>query len=333
MPTSPPSEIPSSLPVPAPTPMPTASPTLTAAPTRPGPCFDYIKTETDLLLSSSTVDVTFDLSTDATYDDAFRGSADANLTVALSGDFNNGTEDGVREEAFLAVNGNSVTTDGCTCLPRLDSSGGQAFGFRSAGYETCAPFLDVPVPVQDGVLAATISASASVDGCPAFARATFMRATAASRPHRCRRRGRVPHRPTRRRKCHPQGRRHYPRCHQQKRRRARHPHNPRQYPFRRRRPRPRRRRRRRRASLPQRLHRPDAAAHGKLRADASADHNTLVIALSGALSSTIDELRPDNRRPAIIKTDADADADPVAVDGRADGGLPDGVPARRRRHE
>ena len=80
---------------------------------------------------------------------------------------------------------------------------------------------------------------------------------------------------------------------------------------------------------------PDAAAHGKLRADESADHNTLVIALSGALSSTIDELRPDNRRPAVITTDADADADPVAgaVDGRADGGLPDGVPARRRRHE
>ena len=47
----------------------------------------------------------------------------------------------------------------------------------------------------------------------------------------------------------------------------------------------------------------DAAAHGKLRADASADHNTLVIAVPGALSSTIDELRPDNRRPAIIKTD------------------------------
>ena len=80
---------------------------------------------------------------------------------------------------------------------------------------------------------------------------------------------------------------------------------------------------------------PDAAAHGKLRADESADDNTLVIALSGALSSTIDELRPDNRRPAVITTDADADADPVAgaVDGRADGGLPDGVPARRRRHE
>ena len=79
----------------------------------------------------------------------------------------------------------------------------------------------------------------------------------------------------------------------------------------------------------------DAAAHGKLRADASAYLNTLVSALSGALSSTIDELRPDNRRPAIIKTDADADADPVAgaLDGRADGGLPDGVPARRRRHE
>ena len=80
---------------------------------------------------------------------------------------------------------------------------------------------------------------------------------------------------------------------------------------------------------------PDAAAHGKLRADASADDNTLGIALSGALSSTIDELRPDNRRPAVITTDADADADPVAaaLDGRADGGLPDGVPARRRRHE
>ena len=80
---------------------------------------------------------------------------------------------------------------------------------------------------------------------------------------------------------------------------------------------------------------PNAAAHGKLRADASADHNTLVTALSGALTVTINELRPDNRRPAVIKTDADADADPVAgaVDGRADGGVPDGVPARRRRHE
>ena len=80
---------------------------------------------------------------------------------------------------------------------------------------------------------------------------------------------------------------------------------------------------------------PDAAAHAKLRADASAYRNTLVTALSGAHTSTIDELRPDNRRPAVIKTDADADADPVAgaLDGRADGGLPDGVPARRRRHE
>ena len=80
---------------------------------------------------------------------------------------------------------------------------------------------------------------------------------------------------------------------------------------------------------------PDAAAHGKLRADASADRNTLVIALSGAVAPAIDELRPDNCRPAILKTDADADADPVAgaLDGRADGGLPDGVPARRRRHE
>ena len=80
---------------------------------------------------------------------------------------------------------------------------------------------------------------------------------------------------------------------------------------------------------------PDAAAHGKLRADASADDNTLGIALSGALSSTIDELRPDNRRPAVITTDADADADPVAgaVDGRADGGLPDGVSIGCGRHE
>ena len=79
----------------------------------------------------------------------------------------------------------------------------------------------------------------------------------------------------------------------------------------------------------------DAAAHAKLRADASADHNTLVVALSGALTSTIDELRPDNRRPAVIKTDADADADPVAgaVDGRADGGLPDGVSIGCGRHE
>ncbi len=80
---------------------------------------------------------------------------------------------------------------------------------------------------------------------------------------------------------------------------------------------------------------PDAAAHAKLRADASAYHTTYIIALSGALSSTVNELRPDNRRPAVIKTDADADADPVAgaLDGRADGGLPDGVPARRGRHE
>ena len=80
---------------------------------------------------------------------------------------------------------------------------------------------------------------------------------------------------------------------------------------------------------------PDAAAHAKLRADASAYRNTLVTALSGAHTSTIDELRPDNRRPAVIKTNPHADADPVAgaLDGRADGGLPDGVPARRRRHE
>ena len=80
---------------------------------------------------------------------------------------------------------------------------------------------------------------------------------------------------------------------------------------------------------------PDAAAHAKLRVDASAYRNTLVTALSGAHTSTIDELRPDNRRPAVIKTNPHADADPVAgaLDGRADGGLPDGVPARRRRHE
>jgi hypothetical protein len=78
-----------------------------------------------------------------------------------------------------------------------------------------------------------------------------------------------------------------------------------------------------------------AAAHGKLRADASADHNTLVTALSGALTVTIDELRPDNRRPAVITTDADADADPVAaaLDGRADGGVPDGVSIGCGRHE
>ena len=78
-----------------------------------------------------------------------------------------------------------------------------------------------------------------------------------------------------------------------------------------------------------------AETHAKLRADASAHRNTLVIALSGALTITVNELRPDNRRPAVIKTDAHADADPVAgaLDGRADGGVPDGVPARRRRHE
>ena len=78
-----------------------------------------------------------------------------------------------------------------------------------------------------------------------------------------------------------------------------------------------------------------AETHAKLRADASAHRNTHVIALSSALTSTVDELRPDNCRPAVIKADADADADPVAgaLDGRADGGLPDGVPARRRRHE
>ena len=80
---------------------------------------------------------------------------------------------------------------------------------------------------------------------------------------------------------------------------------------------------------------PDAAAHGKLRADASADRNTLVTALSGAIAIAINELRPDKCRPAILKTDADADADPVAgpLDGRTYTSVPDGVPARRRRHE
>ena len=79
---------------------------------------------------------------------------------------------------------------------------------------------------------------------------------------------------------------------------------------------------------------PDAAAHAKLRADASADRNTLIIALSGALAIAIDELRPDKCRPAILKTDADADADPVAgtLDGRTYTSVPDGVPARRRRY-
>ena len=80
---------------------------------------------------------------------------------------------------------------------------------------------------------------------------------------------------------------------------------------------------------------PDATAHAKLRADASAYHITHFIALSGALAIAINELRPDKCRPAILKTDAHADADPIAgtLDGRADGGVPDGVPARRRRHE
>ena len=78
-----------------------------------------------------------------------------------------------------------------------------------------------------------------------------------------------------------------------------------------------------------------SAAHAKLRADASAYHITHSIALSGALTVTIDELRPDKRRPAILKTDADADADPVAgaLDGRTYTSVPDGVPARRGRHE
>ena len=236
----------------------------------------------------------------------------------------------------MAVNGNSLATDRCTVPTEcLDSSGGQTFGFRSAGYETCAPFLDVPVTVQDGVLRSHdlgVGVRRRVPGLRArFINSALLLLRAlidADAGSECRT---VP----RRRKCHPQGRRHYPRCHQQKRRRARAIHalagtlsgadarapdavvDAVARPF---------------ISA---FTNPDAAAHGKLRADASAHHNTLVIALSGALSSTIDELRPDNRRPAIIKTDADADADPVAgaLDGRADGGLPDGVPARRRRHE
>ena len=78
-----------------------------------------------------------------------------------------------------------------------------------------------------------------------------------------------------------------------------------------------------------------AAAHGKLRAHKSADHNTLVIALSGALTSTVNKLRPDKCRPAVITADAHADAHPVAgaLDGRTYTSVPDGVPARRRRHE
>ena len=78
----------------------------------------------------------------------------------------------------------------------------------------------------------------------------------------------------------------------------------------------------------------DAAAHGKLRADASAYHITHFVAISGALSSTIDELRPDNRRPAVITTNPHADADPVAgaLDGRTYTSVSDGVPARRGRY-
>ena len=219
-------------PYPRPRPSRRPSPTAHGGPDAAGPPLRLRKTETDLLLSSSTVDVTFDLSTDATYDDAFCEVETATLTVGLSGDFNNGTEDGVREEAFLAVNGNSVATDRCTVPTEcLDSSGGQAFGFRSAGYETCAPFLDVPVTVQDGVLAATISASASVDGCPAFANARLNARYCCFSPSSMPTPGPTQHRPTRRRKCHPQSRLHYPRCHQQKRRRARHPHMPSPVPF------------------------------------------------------------------------------------------------------
>ena len=67
----------------------------------------------------------------------------------------------------------------------------------------------------------------------------------------------------------------------------------------------------------------------------SADLNTHVIALSGALSSTIDELRPDKRRPAIITTDADADAGPFpnALDGRTYTSVPDRVSIGCGRHE
>jgi hypothetical protein len=79
----------------------------------------------------------------------------------------------------------------------------------------------------------------------------------------------------------------------------------------------------------------NSAAHAKLRAHKSADRNTHFLALSGALSSTIDELRPDECRPAIIKTDADADADPVAgaLDGSTNTSVPDGVSIGCGRHE
>ena len=80
---------------------------------------------------------------------------------------------------------------------------------------------------------------------------------------------------------------------------------------------------------------PDAAAHAKLRADASADRNTHFIALSGAVAPAINKLRAHNCRPAVITTDADADADPVAgaLNSGTNGGLPDGVSIGCGRHE
>ena len=168
VPTSPPSEMPSSLPIPAPRPSrrradvyggpDAAGPLLRLRPDPGGPApllFDrgrHIRPEhrRDLRRRLCAVE-------------------GANLTVALSGDFNNGTEDGTREEAFFGGQRNSLATDRTVPTECLDSLAGRRCRLPSAGYETCAPFLDVPVTVQDGVLAATISAPASVDGCPAFA--------------------------------------------------------------------------------------------------------------------------------------------------------------------
>ena len=119
----------------------------------------------------------------------------------------------------MAVDGNSlVATARCTVPTEcLDSSGGQTFGFRSAGYETCAPFLDVPFLFKTACSQPRSRRRRPSTGARPSPARPFMRATAASRLHRCRRRGLVPHRPTRRRACHPQAHRHYRRCHQQKR--------------------------------------------------------------------------------------------------------------------
>jgi len=179
VPTSPPSGLPSATPTPKPTPVPTAEPTVTKTPTRPGPCFESTHTQKDELFTAATVAVDFDLTTDATYEGAFCEVERANLTVALSGDFNNETEGGVREEAFLKINGQDHVTDRCTVPTEcLDNDGGQTYNYRSAGYETCAPFRNISVTdkLVDGVLTAEVSASSAVDatspnGCPAFARA------------------------------------------------------------------------------------------------------------------------------------------------------------------